>query len=39
MDDVITIRNLWAGDDHKVVLEDINLSVSPLDCIGLIGSL
>jgi len=37
MNDVLTLRNLWAGYDHEVVLEDINLSVRPLDFIGLIG--
>lgn len=37
MNNVITIRNLWAGYNHEVVLEDINLSVRPLDFIGLIG--
>jgi hypothetical protein len=26
MNDVLTLRNLWAGYDHEVVLEDINLS-------------
>ena len=36
-DEVISIRNLWAGYDDEVVLEDINLSVKALDFIGLIG--
>jgi len=36
-EEVISIRNLWAGYDDDVVLEDINLSVKALDFIGLIG--
>jgi len=35
--EVISVRHLWAGYDHEIVLEDINLSVRELDFIGLIG--
>ncbi|MGQ9586572.1 MAG: metal ABC transporter ATP-binding protein [Anaerolineae bacterium] len=35
--EVISVRHLWAGFDHEMVLEDINLSVQELDFIGLIG--
>jgi len=35
--EVISVRHLWAGYDHEVVLEDINLSVQEGDFIGLIG--
>jgi zinc transport system ATP-binding protein len=35
--DVITIRHLWAGYDHRMVLHDVNLSVKPLDFIGIVG--
>jgi zinc transport system ATP-binding protein len=35
--EVISIRNLWAGYENDVVLENINLSVKALDFIGLIG--
>ncbi len=34
---VIEIEGLWAGYDHEAVLEDVNLTVAPLDFIGLIG--
>jgi len=35
--EVITVRHVWAGYDHRPVLEDINLSVYERDFIGLIG--
>jgi zinc transport system ATP-binding protein len=35
--DVITIRHLWAGYDQQIVLEDVCLSVKPLDFIGIVG--
>ena len=35
--EVISIQNLWAGYEHDVVLEDVNLSVRELDFVGLIG--
>jgi zinc transport system ATP-binding protein len=35
--DVITIRHLWAGYDQRMVLHDVNLSVKPLDFIGIVG--
>jgi zinc transport system ATP-binding protein len=35
--EVISIQHLWAGYDHQVVLEDINLSVKELDFIGIVG--
>ena len=35
--EVISIQNLWAGYEHDVVLEDVNLSVRELDFMGLIG--
>ena len=35
--EVISIQNLWAGYEHDVVLEDINLTVRELDFVGLIG--
>ena len=35
--EAIAIQHLWAGYDHEIVLEDINLSVKELDFIGLIG--
>ncbi|NES83600.1 MAG: metal ABC transporter ATP-binding protein [Moorea sp. SIO2B7] len=35
--EVISIRHLWAGYDQEPVLEDINLSLKELDFIGLIG--
>ena len=34
---VISIRDLWAGYDNELVLEEINLSVKELDFIGLVG--
>lgn len=37
MNEVISVRNLWAGYDDDVVLEDINFSVKAHDFIGLIG--
>ncbi|HET58817.1 MAG TPA: metal ABC transporter ATP-binding protein [Chloroflexi bacterium] len=37
MQDVITLRHVWAGYEDDVVLEDINFSVRPDDFIGLIG--
>jgi zinc transport system ATP-binding protein len=33
----IEIRGLWAGYENESVLEDVNLTVEPLDFIGLIG--
>ncbi|MBN2007263.1 MAG: ABC transporter ATP-binding protein [Anaerolineae bacterium] len=36
-DAVIEVTGLWAGYGNEVVLEDINLTVAPLDFIGLIG--
>ncbi len=36
-DAAIEIQGLWAGYDHEPVLEDVNLTVAPLDFIGLIG--
>ena len=35
--EVISVQHLWAGYDSEPVLEDINLSISELDFIGLIG--
>jgi zinc transport system ATP-binding protein len=35
--EVISVRHLWAGYDHEIILEDINLSVKELDFIGLVG--
>jgi zinc transport system ATP-binding protein len=35
--EVISVRDLWAGYDHEAVVQDINLSVRELDFIGLIG--
>ena len=35
--EVITIRNLWAAYDHQAVLEDINLSVTERDFVGIVG--
>ena len=37
MKDVIQIKNLWAGYEDELVLEDINLTVYEKDFIGLIG--
>jgi zinc transport system ATP-binding protein len=37
MAEVITLRHVWAGYRQTPVLEDINLIVSELDFIGLIG--
>jgi zinc transport system ATP-binding protein len=36
-EEVITVRNLWAGYDHENVLEDVNLTVYERDFIGLVG--
>ena len=36
-DAVIEVEGLWAGYDHEDVLEDVNLTVAPLDFVGLIG--
>lgn len=36
-DEVISIRNLWAGYDHQAVLQDVSLSVKALDFIGIVG--
>lgn len=36
-DEVISVHHLWAGYENETVLEDVNLSVSALDFIGLIG--
>jgi len=35
--EIISVRHLWAGYDHEMVLEDINLSVKELDFVGIIG--
>nr|WP_199197703.1 ATP-binding cassette domain-containing protein [Chroococcidiopsis sp. CCALA 051] len=35
--EAIVIQHLWAGYDHEMVLENINLWVKELDFIGLIG--
>lgn len=35
--EVISIRHLWAGYDHQIVLEDVNLSVKRRDFIGIVG--
>jgi zinc transport system ATP-binding protein len=37
MREVISIRRLWAGYDHRTVLEDVSLSVRELDFIGIVG--
>ena len=34
---VISIEHLWAGYDHHIVLEDVNLRVQELDFVGIIG--
>lgn len=36
-DAAIEIKGLWAAYDHESVLEDVNLTVAPLDFVGLIG--
>lgn len=36
-DAVIEVEGLWAGYDHENVLEDVNLTLAPLDFVGLIG--
>lgn len=36
-EEVISVRNLWAGYDHENVLEDVNLTVYDRDFIGLVG--
>ncbi len=35
--EVITVRNLWAGYDHENVLEAVDLTVYERDFIGLVG--
>lgn len=35
--EVVSVRNLWAGYDHRVVLEDVNLSVRARDFVGIVG--
>jgi zinc transport system ATP-binding protein len=35
--EVISVSGLWAGYEDEVVLEDINLTLMPLDFVGLIG--
>ena len=35
--DAITIRHLYAGYDRQMVLQDVNLTVKPLDFIGIVG--
>lgn len=37
MKDVIQIKQLWAGYDDELVIEDINMTVREQDFIGLIG--
>jgi zinc transport system ATP-binding protein len=37
MREVISVRHVWAGYDHRAVLEDVNLSVRELDFIGIVG--
>ncbi|MGD2146946.1 MAG: metal ABC transporter ATP-binding protein [Anaerolineae bacterium] len=35
--DAITIRHLYAGYDHQMILQDVSLTVKPLDFIGIVG--
>jgi len=35
--EVISLRKVWASYDDRTVLEDVNLSVKPLDFIGIVG--
>jgi len=35
--EVITVRDVWAGYGPQTVIEDVNLSVAPLDFIGIVG--
>jgi zinc transport system ATP-binding protein len=35
--EVISLRQVWAGYDRNIVLEDINLSVKERDFVGIIG--
>ncbi|MEG3436236.1 metal ABC transporter ATP-binding protein [Pannus brasiliensis CCIBt3594] len=37
MEEIIAIRDLWAGYDRETILEDINLAVRELDFVGIIG--
>ena len=37
VDEMISVRNLWAGYGDDVVLENVSLTVKPLDFIGIIG--
>jgi zinc transport system ATP-binding protein len=37
LQEVISVRRLWAGYENQPVLEDVNLSVNELDFIGVVG--